>query len=231
MPRWAIVLGAVVAAGVVVAVVLATTGGGGGGGGGSSVKAAMEAAGCKYRDVKPIPPKNKVNYHADSPKLDSKVKWSTFPPSAGGHYGLWSVWGFYRAPINPRQVVHNLEHGAVVLWWGPKVPSSTVDQLEAFYRESPNSMFGTPIAGLGDKVALTAWTGDRATYYRDGDYGIGHIAVCPGFDEDGLRGVPRRRIAARGRRASRSRATPRAPARSSRRAAPVSRPGTRRASR
>ena len=34
-----------------------------------------------------------------------------------------------------------------MIWWGPKVPTSTVDQLEAFYRESPNSMLGTPIAG------------------------------------------------------------------------------------
>jgi hypothetical protein len=113
----------------------------------------------------------------------TKVRWSTFPPSAGGHYGIWSVWGFYRAPVNPRQVVHNLEHGGVVIWWGPEVPASTVDKLEQFYRESPDAMFGTPIAGLGKKIALTAWTGDPTTYYRNGDYGMGHIAVCPEFDQ------------------------------------------------
>ena len=32
--------------------------------------------------------------------------------------------------MNPRQVVHNEEHGAVVIWWGPKVAKATVDQLE-----------------------------------------------------------------------------------------------------
>jgi hypothetical protein len=181
-PRWAIVVGVVAVAGIAAAVVFAMSGGGGGTSS-NSVKAVMEAAGCTYRDVKPIPPKNKVNFHADSPTLKSKVKWSTFPPSAGGHYGLWAVWGFYRAPVNPRQVVHNLEHGGIVIWWGPKVPASTVNQLEAFYRQSPDSMFGTPIAGLGNKVALTAWTGNNATYYRNGDYGMGHIAVCKGFDQ------------------------------------------------
>jgi hypothetical protein len=182
-PRWAIVVGVLVVAGVVAAVVLATSGGGGSSSTNTSgVKAAMVAAGCTYRDVKPYPPKNKANYHADSPTLSSKVRWSTFPPSAGGHYGLWAVWGFFRAPVNPRRVVHNLEHGGVVIWWGPNVPSSTVDQLEAFYRQSPNAMFGTPIAGLGNKVALTAWTGNPTTYYRNGDFGIGHIAVCPGYD-------------------------------------------------
>ena len=51
-------------------------------------------------------------------------------------------------------------------------------------------MFGTPYAKLGNKIALTAWTGDPATYYRNGDYGTGHIAICPKFDEDGLHGVP-----------------------------------------
>jgi Protein of unknown function (DUF3105) len=180
IPRWAIAVGAIALVAIVVAVVLATTGGGSST---NDVKAAMEAAGCTYKDVKPFPPKNKTNYHADSPTLSSKVRWSTFPPSAGGHYGLWAVWGFYRAPINPRKVVHNEEHGGVIIWWGPKVPTSTVDQLETFYRESPNAMFGTPIAGLGNKVALTAWTGDPATYYRNGDYGTGHVAICPGFDE------------------------------------------------
>ena len=79
--------------------------------------------------------------------------------------------------------MHNLEHGAVVIWWGPKVPQSTVDRLEAFYREEPDSMFGTPIAGLGNKIALTAWTGEPGQYYRKGNYGTGHIATCTKFDE------------------------------------------------
>jgi uncharacterized protein DUF3105 len=184
VPRWALVLIALVAAGAVVAVVVAVSGGSGGSSGGSDdVKSAMTAAGCTVKDVKPFPPKNGRDFHADSPTLTTKVRWSTFPPSAGGHYGLWQKWGFYRAPINPRRAVHNLEHGGVVIWWGPKVPQSTVDQLEQFYRESPDAMLGTPVAGLGNTIALTAWTGDPATYYRDGDYGMGHLATCTAFDQ------------------------------------------------
>jgi hypothetical protein len=172
-----------VAVAAIVAVVAVAVSGGGSSSTDDKVQSAMTAAGCTLEAVKPIPPKNKVNFHADSPTLTTKVKWSTFPPSAGGHYGLWAIWGFYRAPVNERQVVHNLEHGGVVIWWGPKVPKATVDQLERFYQESPNSMFGTPIDGLDSKIALTAWTGDTATYYRDGDYGMGHIATCKTFDE------------------------------------------------
>jgi hypothetical protein len=149
------------------------------------VARAMEAAGCTFVSKPVLPPKHKQpsGFHLDVPTLTTKVKWSTFPPSGGAHYSLWAVWGFYRQPVNPRQVVHNEEHGGVIMWWGPKVPASTVDELQNFYFESPNSMFGTPIAGLGNKIALTAWTGNPAEYYRNGHYGVGKLATCTRFDE------------------------------------------------
>jgi hypothetical protein len=188
VPRWAWFAGGGVVAAIVVAVVLLS---GGGKSSAANVEKTMLAAGCTYQDVKPLPPKNKVNYHADVPSLATPMKglWSTFPPAAGGHYALWAVWGFYTDPLNPRQVVHNEEHGGVVLWWGPKVPTATVNKLQAFYNEQPVGMMGTPlvqpIAGkaLGNKIALTAWTGNPADYYRKGYYGIGHVAVCPSFNE------------------------------------------------
>jgi hypothetical protein len=183
LPSWGWIAAAAVIAAAAAGIALAFTSGG------SStstvaVRKAMLAAGCTYRDVAPLPPKRSAtNYHADVPSLTTKVKGSTFPPSGGAHYGAWAVWGFYRQAVNPRQVVHNEEHGAVVIWWGPDVPSSTVDRLEGFYQQKPEAMFGTPIAGLGKKIALTSWTGDPKTYYRNGDHGMGHIAVCGSFDQ------------------------------------------------
>jgi len=169
----------VIAGVVVIAVVLSS------GGKGVDAKAAMLAAGCTYNDVKPFPPKNKTNYHEDVPSLSTPTNglWSTNPPSAGAHYPPWAVWGFYRTPINPRQVVHNEEHGAVVIWWGNKVPKATVDKLEGFYNQQPDGVFGTPYPSLGDKIALTAWTALPGQYYAHGNYGIGHIAVCGQFDQ------------------------------------------------
>jgi len=143
----------------------------------------MIAAGCTYKDVKPFPPKDGQNYHNDAKTPTAKVKWSTFPPSGGGHYEQWAVWNFYTDPVNPDQVVHNEEHGGVILWWGPQVPASTVKKLQDFYNESPDAVLGTPIAGLGNKLALSAWTGDPKTYYKNGYYGIGHLAICSKFDE------------------------------------------------
>jgi hypothetical protein len=170
----------------VVAVVLAVAlngGGGGSSGSSSSVAKAMAAAGCTFVTKPVLPPKDGQNFHNDAPTPTTKVKWSTFPPSGGGHYQLWGVWGFYQQPVPPDQVVHNEEHGGVILWWGPKVPQSEIDKLENFYQSSPDGMFGTPIAGLGNKIALTAWTGDPNRYYRNHYYGVGHLATCTKFDE------------------------------------------------
>jgi hypothetical protein len=159
---------------------------------GSSVAATMRAAGCTYRDVAPFPPKDAAttdNYHNDFPTLSATPHWSTFPPSGGGHYRLWAVWGFHLTPVNPAKVVHNEEHGGVIIWWGPDVPKATVDQLAQFYKQQPVAMFGTPIAGLGTKIALTAWTadtawkGDPGLAYQHHFYGMGHIAVCTQFDQ------------------------------------------------
>ena len=179
---------AAVVVGVVVALVAVLATGKSSGvksGSDAKVASAMAAAGCTFVSKPVLPPRHKVasGYHLDVPTLTSKVKWSTFPPSGGSHYGLWAVWGFYTQPVNPRQVVHNLEHGGVIIWWGPKVSQQTIDELRKFYDASPTGMFGTPIAGLGNKIALTAWTGDPARYYQDGHYGTGHIATCTRFDE------------------------------------------------
>jgi hypothetical protein len=187
-PRWVWVAGGgfIVGIAIVVAFVVSS---GGGAGSTAPVKAAMLAAGCTYRDVLPKPPKKDPTdqiggYHADVPSLTTPTKglWSTSPPSGGAHYQLWAVWGFYLTAVNPRQVVHDEEHGAVVIWWGPKVSKATIAQLQGFYDQQTDGVFGTPYASLGNKIALTSWTGNPNTYYH-GSYGIGHIAICPAFNQ------------------------------------------------
>lgn len=150
-------------------------------GGGQSAKhvaALMTTAGCNFRTVNAYLPPGQT-MHTTS--LTKKMPWNTNPPSNGQHYYLWAVWGFYTQPINPRMVVHNQEHGGVVLWWGSKVPASTVDQLHAFYNEQPTGSFGTPYPQLGSKIAITAWTGDTSHYQQNGYYGQGHIATCNSY--------------------------------------------------
>ena len=100
------------------------------------------------------------------------------PPSNGSHYFSPAIWDFYTTAANPIQVVHNEEHGGVIIWWGDKVPQATVEKLHDFYNESPNGMLGTPYPKLGNKVAITAWTAPA------GGTGEGRVAVCTAFNED-----------------------------------------------
>ena len=168
--RWLLI--AFAASGIVglaaVAAVIAL-GSSGGTANAADVPAAMKAAGCTFKTVKAT-----GREHVSS--LDAKIKYNTSPPSNGNHYISPASWGFYESAAIPIQVVHNEEHGGVIIWWGDKVPRSTVDELHDFYSSSPDAMLGTPYPRLGDKIALTAWTAPS------GGMGHGRIAVCGAYD-------------------------------------------------
>jgi hypothetical protein len=161
----------IVGLGAVIAVILLV--GGGGKSGDSSVAAAMQAAGCTLKTA----PASSRKHVSDQ---NAKIKYNTTPPSNGSHYFQPAIWDFYTQAANPVQVVHNQEHGGVILWWGSKVPQATVDKLRDFYNSSPNAMLGTPYPSLGNKIAITAWTAPS------GGMGEGHVGTCPTFDEKGF---------------------------------------------
>lgn len=97
------------------------------------------------------------------------MKYNSFPPTSGTHYQQPVVWGAYPEPIVTVQEPHNLEHGGVVVHYGDEVAPATRDQLQAFYGESPNGMVLAPLAKLGKRITLTAWT---------------KLATCADFDEN-----------------------------------------------
>src|SRR5215208_448708 len=139
--------------------VLALTGGGGNGGDvdAAAVRSAMQEAGCTYTET-PAKPLASGGVHTAT--IDTPVKWDTYPPAAGPHYGQTAIWGFYTDPAEPIRIVHNEEHGGVVLWWGPQTSAAEIAKLRSFYNESVDSMLGTPIGtidgkSLGSKVAIT----------------------------------------------------------------------------
>lgn len=128
--------------------------------------------------------------HSTVPKPDSKIKWHTFPPANGPHYGQRAPWNFYDEPVPPAQALHSAEHGGIIIWYGPKVSADTKSKLRAFWTGDPDAILVTPLAGYGSKIAMSAWTGNPKTYFKkvNGkvDYGTGHLAVCKGFDEKAL---------------------------------------------
>ena len=119
-----------------------------------------------------------------------KVRYPTFPASSGIHNPTTSIWGNYRLPVDPRQAVHNLEHGGIAIWYGPDISIADREALDRFYEEDENGIIITPIPDpypgvsypqhekLGSKIAMTVWTGNTET-----SEGKVFIAICPSFDQ------------------------------------------------
>ena len=78
---------------------------------------------------------------------------------------------------------HNLEHGGIVIHYGNRVPSSTVEQLVSFVRDDPNGMVLAPLPQLGNTIAMSAWFYDDARENQRGYEGDGKQAKCTRFDE------------------------------------------------
>jgi hypothetical protein len=131
-----------------------------GGGDSQEVAEAMRGAGCTYQTSKA-----EGRTHV---RDGTKVKYKTFPPTSGNHYAIPVVWGAYDSPVEEARVVHNLEHGGIVIQYGKDVPQSTVDELRDEYQDDPNGLVLAPLPSLDTKIAYTAWT---------------HVAKCTSFDK------------------------------------------------
>lgn len=150
----------------------------------AEVKTAMTAAGCAFETTAA----DAANQHMSS--ADQKVDYETYPASSGAHNPTTAIWGNYRSAVDPRQAVHNLEHGGIAIWHGADISAKDRGELDALYDEDARGMLISPLdeafpsvtypkhEPLGSKIALTAWTADVSKP----DAGKVHIAVCPAVD-------------------------------------------------
>ncbi len=160
--RFYILVGVAVSGVIALAAVLIFLAASGGGGGSSAkVAATLNAAGCTFKTYP-----SQGQQHVGS--LTARVKYKSFPPTSGPHYGRPAIWGAYPTSLSQVQAVHNLEHGGIVIQYGSKVPEATVSQLAGFYNSDPSGLLMAPLPALGDRIALTAWT---------------HLGTCTRFDE------------------------------------------------
>lgn len=88
--------------------------------------------------------------------------YSSNPPTSGPHYAAPVApidTGFYTNEIEPEKVIHNLEHGMIVIWYRPDAPQKTIDAVEAAVDEQPAATVAVPWDQLdeGTDVAITAW--------------------------------------------------------------------------
>jgi hypothetical protein len=130
------------------------------------------------------------NYPGLSPKHltspDKKVKYNSFPPSSGPHYQQPAPWGIYEEPVKQTILVHNLEHGGIVIQYG-NVGSDAVSKLTSFYQGDPYGLVVAPYPKLGTKFALTTWNeppykSGSDSGFNNVDPGKGYVLTCTKFD-------------------------------------------------
>lgn len=133
---------------------------------------ARSAAGCEmvvenapladsqHHDPGTAPP-------ADVMYADSDVR----PTHSGPHFARWNppVGGIPNEPLDERATTHNLEHGAVIVWFDPaEVDDATVGAMEdwmqarldmGFESSQGGHVYVSPYEGMtGDKpIAMRAW--------------------------------------------------------------------------
>ena len=95
--------------------------------------------------------------------------YSSTPGTSGPHWDPSGIanWGVYTTPQSETQVIHNLEHGGIVIWYQPdQLDADEVDQLAQYVtRQTSSGVSGrykfilSPWDGpdFGHPIAVTAW--------------------------------------------------------------------------
>jgi Protein of unknown function (DUF3105) len=115
------------------------------------------------------------------PEGSQHEPYNSSPPTNGPHYANPAQAGFYTSALPPEQLVHNLEHGQIVIWYAPGAPDAAKDDIEALVSDQPVATAATPYEGdLEGNFALTAWL--SAGEGDEGD-GTGVMQTCEQVSE------------------------------------------------
>ena len=84
--------------------------------------------------------------------------WNSNPPTSGDHLANWLQPGVYESDQDMRAMVHNLEHGYVLMLY-KDIPADQLNQLRQFAEAREGSkLILAPYSGLAQNgVALAAW--------------------------------------------------------------------------
>ncbi len=126
---------------------------------------AAKAAGCQLQTKK-----GTARGHTTS--LSDRVKYNTNPPTTGRHYEIPAQDGIYGEAPQDEQLVHNMEHGRVIIWVKPSLPAKQRADIRAMVEDDPYQMVLVPRKNMPYAVAATAWDADPAPN------GTGELLLC-----------------------------------------------------
>lgn len=121
----------------------------------AGVSKLAENADCQSKSYKELSAAPHLEETAPAPKYNSN------PPSSGLHFGRTAPWGTSAARIDDRMLVHNLEHGGIVVHY-KDLADAEVDALEELVDSYADGVIANPNPDIPTKVGMAAW-GDVQT--------------------------------------------------------------------
>lgn len=89
---------------------------------------------------------------------ETKIEYNSNPPTSGQHYAKWITRGIYDKPQNDGNLVHSLEHGAVILSYKTDIAKDDVEKIKSVFSSvSVSKKIIVPRDNLDVPVALTSW--------------------------------------------------------------------------
>ena len=113
-----------------------------------------------------------------------RSRYNSFPPTNGPHNPTAAPFDVYTEPVEQYRLVHNLEHGAVVIQYGRRVTPAEVTRMTDWYRDDPNGIIIAPLPELGRTIALAAWNSESSGPGETAENAEGILARCTRFSEE-----------------------------------------------
>jgi hypothetical protein len=111
------------------------------------------------------------------PEGSEHEPYNSSPPTSGPHFAQPAQTGFYTSALAPEQLVHNLEHGQIVIWYAPDAPDAVKEDIEQIVSDQPIATVASPYEGeLDGNLALTAWL--AAENEGESENGTGVMQSC-----------------------------------------------------
>jgi hypothetical protein len=93
------------------------------------------------------------------------AEYNSNPATSGPHNSTPAPWGIKDQEIPDQTLVHNLEHGGIVISYKPDLPADQIEQLKQIFNTLPESSnfnkikaILVPRAANDRPISLTAWT-------------------------------------------------------------------------
>lgn len=88
----------------------------------------------------------------------TQIQYNSNPPTSGSHYAQPQPGGIYDKSVPDGNLLHSLEHGAVILSYKTDLPKDQIESLKQAYNlASVSKKIMVPRDNLDVPVALTSW--------------------------------------------------------------------------